>query len=773
MGSDSESTDEDGRPKISKNASPAAVSEAAQPREELAPGEEQVTPEGSGKNSRGKKKKREEKGGEGEEDVSAKRRASRERKSVERYEPATMRRTSATKALEIVQGSGEKLKDIPNVAFKLSKRKGDENLHTLHKIIFGRKATVQYLKKNILQFSGLAWSQDENKHMSKVKEKLSKCNKDRLLDFCNLLDIYDVKAATKKEEILAKLLEFLGSPHVTRDVLLSERDKRGRKQRRGSGVSGQPELGKTSSEKEKKRRKRSVVGADEHENTDEEETGVSVKSHSEDKKDRRKENVSTKKKLSDDEETDEGEEPESVSCKKSRKEEAVHTMESKYYSRRYASKKAEPMSGSRPTNRSATIYDKKKGNENISMKSEDREDENEQDEEPSDTGEPVKSCTEDAEDENKERDSTKRLSDGEEEINEHEEPLFKEKSSASGWNPPAKSRDSKSSAPKKADTGSDNKVTSKPGKQKAEIRKESKDDSKANVLLKKAERRPYSHSSSRSTKNDKKKGKVNDIPTMEGDEEDQNEAEDEGASHKEAAYGAEDEEDEIEETESTKKLSNDEEAGVHEEAEFKEKSLASESISGMKSRKGSKSSFPKKAATGHDTKVTSKHREDKAAIRKDSKDKSKTGASNQITEPRDYSHSSNRSTSKGDKNKGKIRENIVAKNDRESKKQVAKKKSKVAGKKQGEDEDVSVGPSREQVYAVVARLIKEVDIEVVTLREIIGQVGSHFNVDLMDRRDEIKGMIAEVLQNMTDDEEAEDSDGDGDDNVGADEGGGK
>ncbi|KAK8553172.1 hypothetical protein V6N13_089386 [Hibiscus sabdariffa] len=43
-------------------------------------------------------------------------------------------------SLDSISGPGTQLKDIPNVAFKLSKRKFDDNLQMLHMILFGKKA---------------------------------------------------------------------------------------------------------------------------------------------------------------------------------------------------------------------------------------------------------------------------------------------------------------------------------------------------------------------------------------------------------------------------------------------------------------------------------------------------------------------------------------------------------------------------------------------------------------------------------------------------------
>ncbi|KAI5412858.1 hypothetical protein KIW84_057474 [Lathyrus oleraceus] len=100
------------------------------------------------------------------------------------------------------------------------------------------------VKKNISRFSGFVWYENEEKQMIKVKEKLDKCNKEKLLDVCDVLDIQVAKANTRKEDIIAKLINFLVAPHVTRAVLLEEQEKsiKGKKRKRitkqGSSRSG-------------------------------------------------------------------------------------------------------------------------------------------------------------------------------------------------------------------------------------------------------------------------------------------------------------------------------------------------------------------------------------------------------------------------------------------------------------------------------------------------------------------------------------------------------
>lgn len=157
-------------------------------------------------------------------------RPARERKLVERYSEPSVARSSG-KTFSIEKGSGTQLKEIPNVAFKLSKRKPDENLQTLHSILFGRKTKAYNLKRNIGQFSGFVWTENEEKQRAKVKERLDKCVKEKLLDFCDVLNIPKDKSTAKKEEISAKLLEFLESPHATTDVLLADKEMKHKKRK--------------------------------------------------------------------------------------------------------------------------------------------------------------------------------------------------------------------------------------------------------------------------------------------------------------------------------------------------------------------------------------------------------------------------------------------------------------------------------------------------------------------------------------------------------------
>jgi len=121
----------------------------------------------------------------------------RERKSVERL--VALIDKDSSKEFRVEKGRGAYLKDIPNVANKVMRKRSDETLKLLHPILFGgRRGKAAQIKTNILGFSGFVWHGDEKKAKEKVKEKLEKCTKEKLWEFCDVLDIHITKATTKK-----------------------------------------------------------------------------------------------------------------------------------------------------------------------------------------------------------------------------------------------------------------------------------------------------------------------------------------------------------------------------------------------------------------------------------------------------------------------------------------------------------------------------------------------------------------------------------------------
>ncbi|KAL4383328.1 hypothetical protein GQ457_15G006900 [Hibiscus cannabinus] len=281
-------------------------------------------------------------------------RPTRERKVVERYSVPSVSRSSTPKPLSIEKGPGTQLKDIPNVAFMLSKRKFNDNLLMLHMILFGKKAKPQRLKRNIGQFSGYVWAQNEReKQKAKVKEKIDKCVKEKLVDFCDLLNIPITRTAVRKEELSVKLLEFLEAPHATTDILLADKEQRGKK--RVATPSKNIASGEASDASAKKRRstpkgggKRKRSSEDEGKNEDVESPVHKDDSHEGDAD-------TTLKEESDDEETkskEEEDEPKKSSNKSNLKKSAADRPDSKLKETSSSGKKATPAKSSRKSSES-------------------------------------------------------------------------------------------------------------------------------------------------------------------------------------------------------------------------------------------------------------------------------------------------------------------------------------------------------------------------------------------------------------------------------------
>ncbi|KAF9668061.1 hypothetical protein SADUNF_Sadunf15G0088100 [Salix dunnii] len=236
---------------------------------------------------------------------------------------------------------------LDEVAFKLSKRKPDDNLQMLHVILFGKKGKVHNLKRNIGQFSGYVWVENEDKQKAKVREKLDKCFKEKLMDFCDVLNIPINRSAVKKEELTVKILEFLESPHATTDVLLADMEQKGKKRKVSTGKSASPvEASTTPAKKQKQKpqsgqkRKRSSKN-DEDDDEDKAESPVTKDDLEEDN-----ENEAEKKEESDHEESkseeEEDEPKEQIPPKKVSKKSVKQSSAVKISEKATPSKKSTP-----------------------------------------------------------------------------------------------------------------------------------------------------------------------------------------------------------------------------------------------------------------------------------------------------------------------------------------------------------------------------------------------------------------------------------------------
>ncbi|XP_038983509.1 DNA ligase 1-like [Phoenix dactylifera] len=209
----------------------------------------------------------------------------RERKTVERLVESLEK--EPVKKFLIEKGCGTPLKEIPSVAYKLAKKK-PADLKYLHQTLFGgRQGKVADFKNHILQFSGFMWHGDEEKQKTKVKDKLDKCVKDTLVDLCDLFDLPVSKTNTRKEELVAKLMDFMVAPHATTDNVLAEKEQqstklrkrksvaRGIASRSSEGIPGKrPRRGISKTEDSPKSKGKSVREKEEEEEQEDEENGV-------------------------------------------------------------------------------------------------------------------------------------------------------------------------------------------------------------------------------------------------------------------------------------------------------------------------------------------------------------------------------------------------------------------------------------------------------------------------------------------------------------------
>ncbi|KAJ8458820.1 hypothetical protein OPV22_031746 [Ensete ventricosum] len=126
----------------------------------------------------------------------------RERKTVEWLVEVIEKESS--REFQVEKGRGTPLKDIPNVAHKLAKKK-PVDIKLIHQTRFGRRGKAVHFKHHILQFSGFVWHESDEKQRA-------------------------------KEDLVVKLLDFLVAPHPTNEGILSE-DKQSTKSRKWKRVA--------------------------------------------------------------------------------------------------------------------------------------------------------------------------------------------------------------------------------------------------------------------------------------------------------------------------------------------------------------------------------------------------------------------------------------------------------------------------------------------------------------------------------------------------------
>jgi protein DEK len=67
-------------------------------------------------------------------------------------------------------------------------------------------------------------------------------------------------------------------------------------------------------------------------------------------------------------------------------------------------------------------------------------------------------------------------------------------------------------------------------------------------------------------------------------------------------------------------------------------------------------------------------------------------------------------------------------------------------------------PTRKELHVVVTKILKEVDFNTATLSDILRKLGSHFGIDLMHRKAEVKDIITDAINEMSDDDDEKEED---------------
>ncbi|KAF0404037.1 protein DEK isoform X1 [Gigaspora margarita] len=118
--------------------------------------------------------------------------------------------------VNIVQGKGLALGQIPSVARAIDKHKtSDETLKNIHRLFYGRAGTKNDIKSHLRAFSGL--NAESPVDATVIKEKLERLKMTALKNMCAF---FNIKVSGDKSSIIERLIEFIKEPFDT----LNKRD---------------------------------------------------------------------------------------------------------------------------------------------------------------------------------------------------------------------------------------------------------------------------------------------------------------------------------------------------------------------------------------------------------------------------------------------------------------------------------------------------------------------------------------------------------------------
>lgn len=181
-------------------------------------------------------------------------RVRRERKQVEFFAPVEAAKKEVEEVLAVGQGSGTKLRDIPNIAYKMGKLTGrDELIEGLHNVLFRRKGAATQRKKAVLDFSGFAFAEDQKeKELEARRASLGKWKLELVHRAMDLLDLQ--RGSGDKAAKVDRILEFLQEPKPLSDVDLASKEasKKEKEKAKRERAAAKKEKAKKEKEKAKK-----------------------------------------------------------------------------------------------------------------------------------------------------------------------------------------------------------------------------------------------------------------------------------------------------------------------------------------------------------------------------------------------------------------------------------------------------------------------------------------------------------------------------------------
>lgn len=120
-----------------------------------------------------------------------------------------------------VEGRGTALGEIPRIDASISRFKNDD-LKSLHRLLFKSTGKTNMVKKNIRKFNGF----DFEKGTDEYNKKLSIIQKLEIKQLKSICEMLDLQKSGNKEEISNRILDFLLEPKDSGKPVEGGRPKR-------------------------------------------------------------------------------------------------------------------------------------------------------------------------------------------------------------------------------------------------------------------------------------------------------------------------------------------------------------------------------------------------------------------------------------------------------------------------------------------------------------------------------------------------------------------